>query len=177
MRSMPLRRQITVVGAAACDGATAAVARACGESVARAGATLICGGRGGVMAAAAEGAKDAGGLVVGVLPGPDADVSPPNDHLDVVLYSGMLQARNQVLVLSADAVIAIGGGWGTLSEIAFALKFRIPVVLLDSWQLQRPDGLSDPMLFHARTPEDAVLIALEARRKARTATPDPGARD
>jgi len=79
-----------------------------------------------------------------------------------VLYTGLHQARNQVVVLSSAAVIAIGGGWGTLSEIAFALKFRIPVVLLGSWTLRRPDGLADPLLLHARTPADAVALARQA---------------
>ena len=158
--------QIAVVGAAACDEPTARLARETGAEIALAGATLLCGGRGGVMEAAAEGALLAGGRTVGVLPGLDEKSSPPNDHLDVVLYTGLQQARNQILVLSAQAVIAIGGGWGTLSEIAMALKFRVPVVLLSSWELRRPDGLKDPLMFEARTAKDAVEIARHAGERA-----------
>jgi uncharacterized protein (TIGR00725 family) len=167
MRAMSERVQIAVVGAAACDEPTAALARSTGQEAARAGAVLLSGGRGGVMEAASEGARAAGGLTVGILPGTDAAASPPNSHLDVVLFTGIQQARNQILVLSADAVIAIGGGWGTLSEIAVALKYRVPVVLLESWELRRPDGLTDPLLFHARNPADAVAIARQAARHER----------
>jgi uncharacterized protein (TIGR00725 family) len=165
MRAMPERLQIAVVGAATCDEPTAAMARATGEEIARAGAVLLTGGRGGVMEAAASGAHGAGGLSIGLLPGIDAAASPPNDQLDVTLYTGLHQARGQILVLSADAVVAVGGGWGTLSEIALALKFRVPVVLLASWELRRPDGLSDPLLFHARTPADAIAIARQAANR------------
>ncbi len=163
------RFQIAVVGAATCDEQTAALAHETGVGVARAGALLLTGGRGGVMAAAARGARESGGWSVGVLPGADESASPPNEFLDVTLFTGLGQTRNQILVLSADAVIAIGGGWGTLSEIAFALKYRVPAVLLDSWELRRPDGLADPLLFHARTAADAVTIALQAAAHRRAA--------
>ena len=169
MRAMSERLQIAVVGAASCDDATAAIAREVGAEIARAGAVLLSGGRGGVMAAASEGARAAGGLTIGVLPGTDAAASPPNEHLDVALFTGFSQARNQVLVLSAVAVVAIGGGWGTLSEIAFALKYRVPVVLVESWDLKRPDGLSDPLLFYARTPADAIVIARQMATRERAA--------
>ncbi len=166
---MPDRLQIAVVGAATCDEPTLALAREAGAEVARAGAVLLTGGRGGVMAAAAAGARAEGGLSIGMLPGADAAASPPNQHLDVELFTGLGQARNQAIVLSAHAVVAIGGGWGTLSEIACALKYRVPVVLLESWELKRPDGLSDPLLFHARTPADAIAIARQAATRERVA--------
>jgi len=166
---MPARLQIAVVGAAACDEPTAALARETGAEIARAGAVLLTGGRGGVMAAASAGAHEAGGLAIGVLPGVDAEASPPNEHVDVALFTGLAQARNQILVLSADVVVAIGGGWGTLSEIALALKFRVPVVLLSSWDLNRPDGLADPLLLHARTAADALAIARQAAEHLRSA--------
>lgn len=162
MRAVSRTLQIAVVGASSCDEDTAALAREVGAEIARAGAWLVCGGRGGVMSAACAGAKQAGGRTIGVLPGVDGASSPPNDHLDAVLYTGLNQARNQIVVLSAAVVLAIGGGWGTLSEIAFALKFRIPVVLLGSWNLRRPDGLADPLLLHARTPADALALARQA---------------
>jgi hypothetical protein len=162
--------QIAIVGAAACDEATLRLARDAGSELARGGATVLCGGRGGVMEAACEGAKRRGGHTVGILPGLDETSTPANDWLDVVLYTGLNQARNQILVLSARSVLAIGGGWGTLSEIAFALKFRVPVVLLSSWNLRRPDGLNDPLLFEARTAEDAARLALHASVRSATAT-------
>jgi uncharacterized protein (TIGR00725 family) len=167
---MPRPVQLVVVGAAVCDEPTSGLAHEVGAEIARSGATLICGGRTGVMAAACAGAKSAGGLTVGVLPGIDEAASPPNSDLDVVLYSGLQQARNQVLVLSGSAVIALGGGWGTLSEIAAALKFRVPVVLLESWSLRRPDGLSDPLLTVARSARDAVQLALQRAQLGRPVT-------
>ena len=154
------RLQIAVIGAAVCDPALAALARDVGSLLAQDGAVLLSGGRGGVMAAAGAGSRAAGGLTVGVLPGADAEASPPNPHLDVTLYSGLGQARNQILVLSAGAVIAIGGGWGTLSEIAMALKHGVPVVCLESWDLSRPDGQPESCLHRAATAEAAVALAL-----------------
>ena len=114
------------------------------------------------MAAASRGARQAGGRTVGVLPAIGATDSPPNDDVETAIFTGMGQARNLVLVLSARAVIAVGGGWGTLSEIAMALKHRIPVVTLASWDLERPDGAAEPLLTSAATPEEAVRVALEA---------------
>ena len=159
------RLQIAVIGAAACDEEVAALAYEVGAEIAAAEGVLICGGRGGVMEAASRGARDGGGLAIGILPGTDAKTSPPNRHLSVAIFSGMGQARNQVLVLSAHAVVAVGGGWGTLSEIAMALKYRVPVVLLESWKLKRPDGLADPLMKRATSPAEAVAIAARLARR------------
>jgi uncharacterized protein (TIGR00725 family) len=155
--------QIAVVGAAECSPELATVAAEVGGALARAGAVLLTGGRSGVMAAASAGARAAGGLVIGVLPGADAAASPPNPDVEVALFTGLGQARNQVLVLSASVVIAIGGGWGTLSEIASALKHRVPVVALRSWRLSRPDGAREPLLHALEdgTAAEAVALALE----------------
>jgi uncharacterized protein (TIGR00725 family) len=161
------RLQLAVVGAGRCGARVRGLAREVGAEVARAGAVLLTGGRGGVMAAASAGARAAGGLTVGILPGTDAAASPPNPAVEVAVFTGIGQARNQVLVLSAAAVVAVGGGWGTLSEIALALKFRVPVVALKGWNLRRPDGLTDPLLSHARTPADAVALALAGARRDR----------
>ena len=136
-RLLPL--QIGVIGGGVCEAELAHQARQLGEQIARLGATLICGGRGGVMEAACRGAQEAGGRTVGILPGVDAADSPPNTYLDVRLFTGMGQARNLCVVLSSDVVIAVGGGWGTLSEIALAQKHGVPVVLLQSWQLEARD--------------------------------------
>ena len=156
--------QIAVVGAGTCGADLAEAARAVGRELARAGAVVLTGGRTGVMEAASAGAREAGGLTVGILPGAGAAESPPNPAVQVALYTGLGQARNQVLVLSAEAVIAVGGAWGTLNEIALALKHRIPVVTLKSWDLRRPDGDDEPLLARADTAEEAVKLALEAAR-------------
>lgn len=168
----PGRLQLAVVGAATCGDELRRLAHETGREIARAGATLLCGGRGGVMAAAAAGARAEGGRTVGILPGACAAETIPNPHLNVEIYTGMGQARNQLLVLSANAVIAIGGGWGTLSEIALALKQARPVVLLESWSLNRPDGGDEPLLLRATTAAGAVGLACSAAQRE-TATKEP----
>lgn len=97
------------------------------------GAVVVCGGLGGVMAAACRGAKAAGGRSVGILPGDDRRQA--NQWVDVALATGLGEARNAVVVRSADAVIAVADGYGTLSEIALALRQGLPVVTLDSWDI------------------------------------------
>lgn len=170
---MSQRLQISLIGGASCDGRLAEVARKVGRELARAGATLVCGGRGGVMAAASRGAREAGGTVVGILPGPDASTSQPNEDVGVAVYTGMGQGRNLAVVLSGAAAIAVGGGWGTLSEIALALKHGIPVVTLESWSLERPDGAAEPRLRHARTAREAVELALGLADRKRLGTSKP----
>jgi uncharacterized protein (TIGR00725 family) len=157
-RALPL----AVAGGAECGEETAALAWRVGREIARRGAVLLCGGRGGVMEAAAAGAAEAGGWTVGILPGGSPSESPPNPHIQLPVYTGMGQARNQILVLSARALIAVGGDWGTLSEIALARKQGIPVVLLDSWRLERPLGEGATDLLTATSPEEAVSMALDA---------------
>jgi len=161
------RLQIAVIGAGACGDERRRIAFDVGEALGRAGARLICGGRGGVMEAACRGARAAGGEAVGILPGSDAGDSPPNDAVGLAVYTGMGQARNLSVVLSSAAVIAVGGGWGTLSEVALALKHRIPVVLLESWSLSRPDGRPEPLLAIANSPDEAVRRALELADRRR----------
>jgi len=146
---------IGVMGPAACDPATAELARAIGRGVAARGAVLLCGGRDGVMAAAAEGARAAGGLTIGVLPGASARETPPNPHVEVALFTGLGEGRNWVNVCASDALIAIGGGFGTLSEIALALKMGKPVIGLGTWELGRDDLAKDPIV-RTETPDDAV---------------------
>lgn len=167
MSANPL--QLAVIGGASCDERHRKIAFQAGRAIADAGAILLCGGRGGVMAAAAEGAVSLGGRTVGILPGASAEESPPNRHIELALYTGMGQARNQVLVLSADAVIGIGGGWGTLTEIGIALKHGIPVVLVESWVLARPDAQKENLLMQAEDARQAVRLAVEVvgKRRAR----------
>ncbi len=148
---------IAVIGGSVCSPLESEWAEEVGSRLARAGVVLICGGRGGVMEAACRGASTAGGLVVGILPGLTADEANPFVHLPIV--SGMGEARNVIIIRSARAVIAIGGEYGTLSEMAFALRFGVPVVGLGSWKLTRPDGRPAP-LHYAASPEEAVRLAL-----------------
>jgi uncharacterized protein (TIGR00725 family) len=154
------RLVIGVMGPASCDPLMGRVAEAVGRGIAQRGATLLCGGRGGVMEAAARGARSAGGLTVGVLPGKDAKESPPNEFIDVALFTGVGEARNWINVCSSDALIAVGGGFGTLSEIGLALKAGKPLVLLASWACSI-DG-AGPKLPLASDAEQAVEMAFAA---------------
>jgi len=161
MPPQPAQRPVIgVMGPAACDDQIADVARAVGRAIAERGAVLLTGGRTGVMEAASQGARDAGGLTIGVLPGAGAADSPPNPYVDVALYTGLGEARNWVNVCSSDALIAIGGGFGTLSEIALALKARKPLVLLGSWKFEM-EGVS-PTVPRARDAAHAVELAFAA---------------
>ena len=153
--------QIAVLGDAECGERLECLAFETGKALGEAGVCLICGGRGGVMEAACRGIVSVGGVALGILPGGDAFQSPPNGALSQVIFTGMGQARNLSVVLSSAVAIAIGGGWGTLSEIALALKHRIPVVTLESWALNRPDGCPEQLLRAASSPRDAVARALE----------------
>jgi uncharacterized protein (TIGR00725 family) len=125
---------VAVCGASEPDLAQRELAREVGRRLAEAGAVVLCGGLGGVMAAAAEGASRAGGTVVGILPG--ADRTAGSAHLTVAIATGLGEARNAVLTSAADAVIAVGGGWGTLSEIGLARRRARPVVTLAGWELE-----------------------------------------
>ena len=160
---MPQQRlTIAVVGAGSCDDDLARLAYEVGPEIARQDAILLGGGRGGVMERAASGARDGGGRTIGILPGRSAEESPPNRSIELPIFTGLGQARNQVLVLSAHAVIAVGGGWGTLSEIGLAMKHGIPVVLLESWRLSHPVEGLESQLARAETARRAVDKAISA---------------
>jgi len=149
---------VAVVGAGAADAATVRVAEEVGRLLAGRGAVVVCGGLGGVMEAACRGAKSAGGTTIGILPG--LDRGEANAWVDVAIPTGLGEARNVLVVRAADVVIAIGGEFGTLSEIAFALKSGKPVVGIDTWELTRR-GVSVTEILRARSPADAVERALE----------------
>lgn len=150
--------QVAVCGPARCTAAQAKQARRVGELLAARGVTVLCGGGPGVMAAVAAGARAAGGVVVGVLPGADRDDASPDLAVAVVTNQG--QARNAILVQSADAVIAVGGSWGTLSEVALAMRRGgVPVVSLDGWRVLDQAGDPVPGLQLATSPEQAVALA------------------
>ena len=146
------RRYVAVCGASEATPSQLDAAREVGRLLARNGAIVLNGGYGGVMGAASEGAASEGGTVVGILP--DTERGGANAHLTVALATGLGQARNAVIVTAADSVIAIGHGWGTLSEIALARRLDRPVVALDTWLVNGLDVV--------KTPEEAVRRALEA---------------
>ncbi len=150
----PSHPRVAVVGPGEPPADVRALAEQLGRLLAEAGCDLYCGGLGGVMEAACRGAFEAGGLTVGVLPG--ADAAEGNPYLRVVVATGMGEARNLVIVRSAQAVIAVGKGYGTLSEIAFALRLGKPVVLLHSWEEVAADARV------VASPEEAVRVALGA---------------
>ncbi|UCF20210.1 MAG: TIGR00725 family protein [Gemmatimonadota bacterium] len=124
----PLR--IGVIGSGESRPEITELARQVGEGIAREGAVLVCGGLGGVMEAAAEGARAAGGITVGILPG--AEPASANRAILIPIPSGLGEARNALVVRASEAVIGVAGGWGTLAEAAFCLKLGVPLILLAS---------------------------------------------
>lgn len=158
---MARRTQIAVCGSSRSDEELDRQAAEIGRLLAEAGAVVVCGGRDGIMSAVSEAATGAGGEVIGILMADDLDAG--NEHLTHVVATGIGQARNLAVVASADAVIALGGEWGTLSEIAFARRLKRPVITLDSWQLSGRGLMAEaPGITAASDPADAVARALEA---------------
>jgi uncharacterized protein (TIGR00725 family) len=141
---------VAVVGAGEAGDRLAALAEEVGRELAGRGAVVLCGGLGGVMAAACRGAKAGGAVTVGILP--TADRSPANPWVDVALATGLGETRNALVVRAADALVAVGGGHGTLSEIALALKAGKPVAGLESWDI--------PGMVAASSAAEAVDAAL-----------------
>jgi uncharacterized protein (TIGR00725 family) len=156
---MTQRVQISVIGASEGKPEILRDAEAVGRGIAEAGAVLICGGLTGVMEAASKGASEAGGTVVGVLP----TLSPAdaNHYVSHAVATGIGHARNLAVVASGEAVIAVGGEWGTLSEISYARKLGRPVVAIQSWILRNRAG-TDLGIIEAETPEQAVKAALSS---------------
>jgi uncharacterized protein (TIGR00725 family) len=148
--------QIAVVGGGEPETALLPVAEEVGRRLAEAGAIVVCGGLGGVMEATCRGARAAGGLTVGLLPGTDPGAANP--FLDVALATGLGEARDALVARAGEAVIALGGAYGTLAEVALALKARTPVVGLDTWKLGRPGLATDPI--------ERVACAAEAVSRA-----------
>jgi uncharacterized protein (TIGR00725 family) len=143
-------RYVAVVGPGDATAADLTAAAAAGGELARAGVVLVCGGLGGVMEAACRGAREAGGTTIGILPG--AERAAANRFVDVAIATGLGEARNALVVRSADALVAVGRGYGTLSEIALALKAGKRVVGIGSWDIEGVES--------AATPEQAVAAAL-----------------
>ena len=156
---------VAVIGGSAPTPEEAAAAEAVGHALAKEGAVLICGGRGGVMEAACRGAKAAGGLTIGILPGTQRGAANP--YVDIPIVTGIGEARNAIIARTAQAAVAVGGSYGTLSEIAFALAFGAPVVGLGTWEVRR-EGHPPAPIVYAATPEEAVARALVLARRKRS---------
>ncbi len=152
--------RIAVIGERGAPHDLLLLAEEVGTELARRNAILICGGMGGVMEAASRGCRNAGGLVVGILPTESAQDANP--YVSIPVVTGMGEGRNIIVVRSAQAVIAIGGSYGTLSEIAFALRLEIPVIGLRTWVFSRERGESDRIVRVADA-KAAVERALSAR--------------
>jgi uncharacterized protein (TIGR00725 family) len=155
---------IAVIGNSSCSPEETKLAESVGELLAQQGVTVICGGLGGVMEAVCRGAKSKGGLTVGILPGQDS--STANPWVDIPVVTSLGEARNVAVVKSAQAVIAIGGSYGTLSEIAYALKSETPVIGLNTWSLSR-NGREDDSIIRVQSATEAVdkAISLAKKRK------------
>ena len=156
-------RQVAVIGSGRCgqDSELASLAEEVGARLAQAGVTVVCGGHGGVMEAVSRGAAGAGGEVIGIVPGDST--AEANPHCTHVVATGIGHARNLAVVSSGDAVIAVGGEWGTLSEIGFARALGRPVVALRSWTLKGEGPMeSAPGIVPAASAEEAVAAALDA---------------
>ncbi|HEX4672129.1 MAG TPA: TIGR00725 family protein [Solirubrobacteraceae bacterium] len=139
---MPLSPYVAVVGPGDASPEEADAAEQVGAGLARAEAVVVCGGLGGVMEAACRGAYRAGGMTIGILPGTDRAAA--NEWARVVIPTGMGEMRNALVVRAADAVIAVGGGYGTLSEVALALRAGVPVVGVDTWTIDGVIGVGSP---------------------------------
>ncbi|MGJ6966406.1 LOG family protein [Streptosporangium sp. G11] len=147
--------QVSVCGPRDCTGDDESNAREVSRLLAERGAVVICGGYTGVMAAVAAGARSAGGTVVGILSRADREYAGPD--LSIVIPTGVGEARNTIIVNSGDAVIVVGGSWGTLSELALAMRRgRVPVVQLGGWRLLDGEGHPVAGVRHVSSPEEAL---------------------
>ncbi len=156
---MSQRRQVAVIGKGAPDAELAPLAEEVGRRLAEAGAAVVCGGLGGVMEAAARGAREAGGEVIGILPG--SDPGEANAYVTHVVATGIGHGRNLAVVGSAEAVIAVGGEWGTLAEIGFARRLGRPVIVMRGWRVSgRGEMEGGPGIDPVETAAEAVERAL-----------------
>lgn len=144
---------IGVIGEGITDRYGSETAFKVGSLIAESGAVLVCGGLSGVMEYAAKGAKSVGGMTIGILPGTRREDANP--FIDISIPTGLGEARNVIVVRCSDAIVAIGGKYGTLSEIAFALQFQKPIVGLRTWELQK-SNLTENKILKAESPEDAI---------------------
>lgn len=157
---------IAVIGGSRCSPEEAELAEAVGREIAKNEAILVCGGMGGIMEAVCRGASSEGGITIGILPGENSRLANP--YVQIPIVTGIGYARNVIVVKSAHAVIAIGGNYGTLSEISHALQSNIPVIGLNTWLLSR-EGQVDSSIIPAQSPAEAVAKALNLANN-----PSPG---
>ena len=153
------KKIIAVIGAGEPSAEEIKLAEEVGRELARQGAILVCGGLGGVMEAACKGASLEGGITVGIIPGDSPKTANP--YVQIPIVTGMGYARNIAVVKTARAVIAVGGSYGTLSEISHALQSDIPVIGLGTWTIAR-NGKEDKAIIRAKKPAEAVDKALKA---------------
>jgi uncharacterized protein (TIGR00725 family) len=158
---MSQKRQkiIAVIGGSQPSPEDSRLAEEVGRELAKQGAVLVCGGLGGVMEAACRGASSEGGVTIGILPGDSSQAANP--YVQIPIVTGMGYARNIPIVKSAQAVIAVDGSYGTLSEIAHALQGGIPVIGLNTWALSK-NGQPDNSIIPAQNPTEAVNKALDS---------------
>ena len=149
---------IGVMGGSRCSPDEWQLAFRVGELIATKGGVVLCGGGIGVMEAVCKGAKKSGGLTIGIMPGSNHFESPPNPFVDIPIFTGMSDGRNSINVKSAEVIIAVGGSYGTLSEIGLALKNGKKVIALRSWELHR-EGLTIINYFQVDSAEEAVELA------------------
>jgi uncharacterized protein (TIGR00725 family) len=152
------KKFIAVIGGFPCSPEEAKMAEIVGRELARKGAILVCGGEGGVMEAVCKGAQSEGGTTVGVLPGDSRRTANP--YVSIPIVTGIGAARNIIIIKSAKAVIAIGGGYGTLSEIGFALKLKVPVIAVNTWSFSR-NNQRDNSLILTEDPVAAAELAFD----------------
>jgi uncharacterized protein (TIGR00725 family) len=149
---------IGVIGGSEVSAPIACLAEEVGREIARRGAALVCGGMGGVMEAACKGTSEAGGLTIGILPGDSRREANP--YVKIPIITGIGYARNVAVVKTSQAVIAIDGSYGTLTEIAYALQSGIPMIGLGTWSISR-DGKTDKNIIIAKNPAEAVDKAMK----------------
>ena len=143
---------VGVIGAGKCSKKIFTLAEEVGKEIAKSGAILVCGGLGGVMEGAAKGAKEAKGITIGILPGVSKEEANP--YIDIPIITGIGEGRNLMVIRSSDAIIALPGKYGTLSELSFAIKLEKPVVGISTWDISERITKTDD-------PAEAVKLALE----------------
>ena len=154
---------IAVIGESNARPHIAALAEQVGAELAKRGVAIVCGGLGGVMEAACRGAKSAGGMTIGILPG-DNPLSA-NEYIDIPIITGLGYARNSVVAKTGISVVAVGGAYGTLSEIGHALGDGVPVIGLATWEMTRSGEDADSAIIRASNPADAADKAIAAAKQ------------
>jgi len=158
MEMINKQKFVAVIGGGECSPEGACAAEEVGRELAKRGAILICGGLGGVMEAACKGAYSAGGMTIGILPGDSRQAANP--YVQIPIVTGIGYARNSIIIKTSQAIIAIDGSYGTLSEIGHALQSGIPVIGLNTWSLSQ-NGQPDNSIILAQSPAEAVNKALD----------------